>query len=54
MKNLDFQWITDEFMLYCRATQNSGTPRISAVFRFRRAADYPLTHLVIFASNDII
>ena len=21
MKNLDFEWLTDEFMLYCRSTQ---------------------------------
>ena len=21
MKNLDFDWLTDEFMLYCRSTQ---------------------------------
>ena len=21
MKNLDFEWLTDEFMLYCRTTQ---------------------------------
>ncbi len=21
MKNLDFAWLTDEFMLYCRSTQ---------------------------------
>ena len=23
MKNLDFDWLTDEFMLYCRSTQLS-------------------------------
>ena len=23
MKNLDFEWLTDEFMLYCRTTQLS-------------------------------
>ena len=21
MKNLDFEWLTDEFMLYCRTSQ---------------------------------
>ena len=21
MKNLDFEWLTDEFMVYCRSTQ---------------------------------
>ena len=28
MKNLDFEWLTDEFMLYCRSAQGvSGNAR---------------------------
>ncbi len=26
MKSKDFEWLTDEFMLYCRSTQLRGQP----------------------------
>ena len=35
MKNLDFEWLTDEFMLYRRGTQeNKKKSRNTALFSF--------------------
>ena len=27
MENLDFEWLTDEFMLYCRSTQSEAVSK---------------------------
>jgi len=44
MKNLDFEWLTDEFMLYCRSIQLRKKP--CAAMRKR-----PMLHKYILWQN---